>query len=196
MNSISSKVLQALINYNIVNEKEIPLYEYGLKIIAYKIGYMISLISICFILQRSFINLLIFYFSFVLLRKYSGGYHAKNYISCMLLFLLVYLCLDLGVSLFQTMNDSLLFVYFLIISVLIYLKSPIDCANKRLTSYQKVKNKKKTLFVLILLISTYIICNILNITNISFTILYSVSIILHILKSLNYYILSLHMHRF
>lgn len=196
MNSISSKVLQALINYNIVNEKEIPLYEYGLKIIAYKIGYMISLISICFILQRSFINLLIFYFSFILLRKYSGGYHAKNYISCMLLFLLVYLCLDLGVSLFQTMNDSLLFVYFLIISVLIYLKSPIDCANKRLTSYQKVKNKKKTLFVLILLISTYIICNILNITNISFTILYSVSIILHILKSLNYYILSLHMHRF
>ena len=181
MKRISSRVLQALINYNIINEKEIPLYEYGLKIITYKIGYIISLISICFILQRSFINLLIFYFSFVLLRKYSGGYHAKNYLNCVLLFLFAYLFLDFGIFVFQTICDSFLLILFLIISLLIYIRSPVDCSNKRLTPHQKAENKKKTLFVLLLLISIYNICIFLNYKDISLTILYSVSVILLLL---------------
>ena len=181
MKKTNSRIINVLINNNIIDEKEIPLYEYGLKLITYKIGYICSLIFLCYILRRSIINLLTFYFSFILLRKHAGGYHAKNYVSCMLLFLFAYLCLDLGISLFHTINTYLRFVYFLIISVLIYIKSPIDCANKRLTSYQKAENKKKTLFVLLLLISTYIICIFLNIEDISFTILYSVSIILLLL---------------
>lgn len=181
MKQISSTIINSLINYKIITEEEIPIYEYGVKILFYKAGYIISLICICIILNRKFINLLIFYFSFMLLRRYSGGYHSKNYISCITLFLIIYFFLDLGVAILHTINSYLLIIIFLVISLLIYIKSPIDCANKRLSQQQKLENKNKTLLVLLILFSTYMICDFLGFKDLSLTILYSLFIILLLL---------------
>ena len=149
MSSICNILINYMINKNIIDENKKEIYSYGMKMVIYKIGYALIILSICLILKRSFFNLILFYFSYMSIRKYSGGYHAPNIQICMLIFAITYYLLDWFILLFLNVNVIIIFIFSVLLLFLIYQKSPCDCENKRLNEKEKIEYKKYTMYLLL-----------------------------------------------
>ena len=87
-------------------------------------------------------------FPFVVLRKFSGGYHAKNLHTCILgSGFLLFLCIMLSM---HVQCDLKLAIATVIASVSLITFSPIDSENRRLDTNEKRTYKKTTVFFVIL----------------------------------------------
>lgn len=90
----------------------------------------------------------LFIFPFVVLRKFSGGYHAKNLHTCILESgFLLFLCIMLSM---HVQCDLKLAIATVIASVSLITFSPIDSENRRLDTNEKRTYKKTTVFFVIL----------------------------------------------
>lgn len=136
---ISSKAARVLCN----DEKDTDnyeLYEYAVYIILSSLFHIATIIAL-----GLFFNLLVeslmFYFSFIVIRKFAGGYHAKTPVRCYVfsvistVFILVVMKIILAV-------DSLLIMYGLLLLdlicvILICMLSPIDTDNNPLNNREK-----------------------------------------------------------
>lgn len=146
MKNIGNYFINYLIRKQIIKEEDREIYHYGIYIFLFKCIYAFSVIFLCLMLQRSFIELALFYFSYMSIRKYSGGYHAKNMMTCLIIFIISYLFLNPFTYVLSQSN--FLFVYGLLLFIIAYItyKSPIDCANKPLDDTEKQKYKSYTLY--------------------------------------------------
>ena len=80
-------------------------------------------------------------FPFVVLRKFSGGYHAKNLHTCILgSGFLLFLCIMLSM---HVQCDLKLAIATVIASVSLITFSPIDSENRRLDTNEKRTYKKQ-----------------------------------------------------
>lgn len=81
---------------------------------------------------------LCFILVFIILRKFTGGLHAKKYINC-LFSSIILTTLSLSViKLLQNNNYKIVFIFFTVTSLfLIIILSPIESENKPLTSKEK-----------------------------------------------------------
>ena len=87
-------------------------------------------------------------FPFMVLRKFSGGYHAKNLHTCILESgFLLFLCIMLSM---HVQCDLKLAIATVIASVSLITFSPIDSENRRLDTNEKRTYKKTTVFFVIL----------------------------------------------
>ena len=88
-------------------------------------------------------------FPFMVLRKFSGGYHAKNLHTCIFESgFLLFLCIMLSM---HVQCDLKLAIATVIASVSLITFSPIDSENRRLDTNEKRTYKKTTVFFVILL---------------------------------------------
>ena len=95
-------------------------------------------------------------FPFVVLRKFSGGYHAKNLHTCILgSGFLLFLCIMLSM---HVQCDLKLAIATVIASVSLITFSPIDSENRRLDTNEKRTYKKTTVFFVMLGKYIYTIC--------------------------------------
>ena len=107
----------------------------------------VMIIGLCFNL---FIESLVFYFSFIAIRKFAGGYHAKTPVRCYafsVISSIIMLCLIKYANSVGNIFTYLLIIFELLCVVLIILMSPLDTENNPLNSYEK--KWYKTLAVLI-----------------------------------------------
>ena len=87
-------------------------------------------------------------FPFVVLRKFSGGYHAKKLHTCIMgSGFLLFLCIMLSMHM---QCDWKLAIATVIASVSLITFSPIDSENRRLDTNEKRTYKKTTVFFVIL----------------------------------------------
>lgn len=147
MNKICNKLIDYMINKQIIDKNKKDIYLYGMKLTIYKIAYAFIILSICLILKRSFFELILFYLSYMTIRKYSGGYHAPNIQLCMLIFAFTYFLLEYFILLFSNVDIAIILALSLIFIYIIYHESPVDCENKRLSVKEKIKYKKYTLYI-------------------------------------------------
>ncbi len=89
INKISKNVAVFFIKNNLVQEDEIDIYIYGLQLIISSI-LGISIILFFGIISERLTDSLIFLFCFIILRQYSGGYHANSYLKCNLYFITIF----------------------------------------------------------------------------------------------------------
>lgn len=145
---ISSKVAHILCE----DEKHTDnyeLYEYAIYILlssAFHIATVIVLGLVFNLLTES----LVFYFSFIAIRKFAGGYHAKTPTRCYVFSVIssiIMLCLIKYANSVGNIFTYLLIIFELLCVVLIILMSPLDTENNPLNSYEK--KWYKTLAVLI-----------------------------------------------
>lgn len=145
---ISSKVARILCE----DEKHTDnyeLYEYAIYILlssAFHIATVIVLGLVFNLLTES----LVFYFSFIAIRKFAGGYHAKTPVRCYafsVISSIIVLCLIKLSNSVGNIFTYLLIIFELLCVVLIILMSPLDTENNPLNSYEK--KWYKTLAVLI-----------------------------------------------
>ena len=153
MEKFSSKLIEFFVSNDLIKNEDKEIYEYAVNIILSSLIHIatVMIIGLCFNL---FIESLVFYFSFIAIRKFAGGYHAKTPVRCYafsVISSIIVLCL------IKLSNSAcFIFTYVLIVLelfsvVLILLISPLDTENNPLNS-----REKKSYKMLAALISTCI----------------------------------------
>lgn len=120
----------------------IEIYQYGFEIIISTIiGFFIT-IMIGVLFRMIWLSLL-YYIIFVVLRQFTGGYHAKTYFKCNLVFavttVFIFLLTKMAiVSEIYTIGIHSLLLFFSIITV--WFGTPVENKNKPLSEKQKYYN--------------------------------------------------------
>lgn len=131
----------------IIEEDKIESCVYGIQItmanmfnfaIAFSIG----------LLTRSLAEIALFYGIFVSLRFFCGGYHAKSYGRCFLLFALtclVYLAVLNGILWYAGNPFWLLGTAIIFLGICIWVKAPIEHTNRPFTSEERKLFRKRSI---------------------------------------------------
>lgn len=136
------------------------LYEYAVYIILSSASHVITVITLglCFNLL---VESLVFYFSFIAIRKFAGGYHAKTPVRCYLFSFasnIIILCLVKWLSSINTLFIFIFIIFELLCVVLILLISPLDTENNPLTGQEKKMYRMLTSIITILIFIISSLC--------------------------------------
>ncbi len=137
ISNFSSCIVRLLIRNNVISGDEFDVYQYGFEIFTSSIiTFLITII--CGLLFQCMPAALIYFSIFVILRSVCGGYHAKTYFRCNVIFALT--------------TSSILFVYklvpieqftelhyccMIIALIVTYFYAPVENKNKPLSLKQK-----------------------------------------------------------
>lgn len=139
----SEKILEYLIKSNVIENTDIDkeYYQYGIEITISSLLNVI-LIVIIGILTHSFFESVIFLVCFILIRQFTGGFHADTYIKCNLTFcvsfitiLILYYATAQYISTYIT-----ILITFVCVSVFLVM-CPIEHINKPIPNNKKVIHK-------------------------------------------------------
>lgn len=149
MDVLYKRLSSFLIKNENISKDDRELYEYALKIliqgivnivITIFIGFLFNMIKECFC----------FFITFFILRKFTGGLHAKKYVNCLLSSLVIMLFSLFCIKYLEQNNKQILFIIVVITSIIfIFFFSPLDNQNKKLSI-----NEKKTFKYFTILFST------------------------------------------
>lgn len=147
MNRISNKIISLLCENNIIERDKQELYTYALEILLQSILHFSTAIIIGLIYGMAFESFLMF-LSFSLVRRFAGGLHAKSPLKCYFTSIAAIMLMLLLISVFTKWENDIAFYSVLAISNLtIWIASPIESSNKKL-SYKEKKVFKAISIVL------------------------------------------------
>lgn len=156
---ISSKVARILCE----DEKHTDnyeLYEYAIYIILSSAFHMATVIVLGLVFNL-LTESLVFYLSFIVIRKFAGGYHAKTPVRCYLFSFasnIIILCLVKWLSSINTLFIFIFIIFELLCVVLILLISPLDTENNPLTGQEKKMYRMLTSIITILIFIISSLC--------------------------------------
>lgn len=156
---ISSKVARILCE----DEKHTDnyeLYEYAIYIILSSAFHMATVIVLGLVFNL-LTESLVFYLSFIVIRKFAGGYHAKTPVRCYLFSFasnIIILCLVKWLSSINTLFIFIFIIFEFLCVVLILLISPLDTENNPLTGQEKKMYRMLTSIITILIFIISSLC--------------------------------------
>ncbi|MED9968152.1 MAG: accessory gene regulator B family protein [Blautia sp.] len=143
MEKCTDTVVNWMVRYNVINKEDKELYEYALHSLILLVSPLILAAGIGFFVG-SVKHGAILVLPFIVLRKFSGGYHAKNLYTCISeSVVLLFLCITLSM---HVECDWGLVTATIIASVSLIVFSPIDNENRRLDMDERKIYKKITAF--------------------------------------------------
>lgn len=163
---LGSKISSKFVEHKIITEDMVDIYKYGVEItISSIIGF--ALVLIIGLIFKSLMQALIFYIVFIILRSFTGGYHASSYLKCNLVFsiaasLVIFFSKAATAVQFSTGVINSLFLPAL--SVFIWL-APIENPNKTIEKKRRIYFKTGSVFAAVIL---YILSLVLYINNHTF----------------------------
>ena len=141
---------------------------YGLEILL-STAVSVLIITILAILLGTFGETILFLLPFMLLRTYSGGYHAQTHFRCFLILFFAF-CINL-------ILNSMIIIFSAIASVIIILKfAPVEDKNHPLSKRQKKNNRKICMIMLSILFTACIILFLNQNNKVLFNIVYGITI--------------------
>lgn len=137
MENIINSICEELVKNQIVSKQDVPIYQYGLKMLLLKVTYITSFI-IYALLVGALKETILFLIAYSFLRSYNGGYHASSILGCYLVRLSTII---LNSVLCKVSIAGILFkvdiVLLILSSVFIFLFSPVDNHEKQLDDLEK-----------------------------------------------------------
>lgn len=157
--------LYGLLNkYNIQIDKDI--FDYGFIILKnYCIVLSISLIFSLWL--QTFLEMLIFFLSFLLLRRYCGGYHFNNSLYCNIVSTAILIFLPYCTKYYFTLNWAILLIVNCFSVILFFIIGPIDHPNKRISKNEEKRFQQKGFITIAILLIIEIACRFLEIDIVS-----------------------------
>lgn len=148
---MTDRILSQLIKLNIIDSEDEEIYRFGLEGLFLKIIHYSSYLVIAFF-SHEVIRFLIFFASFLVLRKSAGGYHAKTKGGCYISSCLTVLCMMICLRLFTNWEYSLQIGSVLVIlaDVCIFLIAPLGNRNRILDQEELQIFKRRSYGFLIL----------------------------------------------
>ena len=130
MNICTDKVTDWMIRCKVINESEKELYQYALYSAILQIIPLLLAggIGFCFGSMRCGIIMIL---PFIILRKYSGGFHAKRLRFCLV-----------GSSFMRLVYRNILFFITVVLAISLIQFSPIENSNRKLGLLEKNVIKK------------------------------------------------------
>lgn len=138
---IRNRILQKFLEYELIDQKDSIIYEYGLDLIVKKIIH-ISLIMSFGLLSHEFIGIIVFLIFYASLRGYSGGYHADCAIKCYLCTVLVTVSALIMLNIMHDFTMNSIEIVMLLCGIIIWKLSPQESENKPFQGYEREVYRK------------------------------------------------------
>lgn len=173
MEKFSSKLIEFFVSNDLIKNEDKELYEYAVNIILSSLIHIatVMILGLCFNL---FIESLVFYFSFIAIRKFAGGYHAKTPVRCYafsVISSIIMLCLIKLSNSVGNIFTYLLIIFELLCVVLIILMSPLDTENNPLNSYEKKWYKTLAVLISVCIFIISLFCVLTELRNIGYSLI-------------------------
>lgn len=140
---ISEKILNYLINSKVISDTEDnrEFYQYGIEITISSLLNIVLILCIG-ILTHSISESMIFLVCFILLRQFTGGFHADTYFKCNLSFCIVFsIVLVLYYTTAQYLSTYISILLTFVCVSIILAKCPIEHINKPIQKNRKIIHK-------------------------------------------------------
>jgi accessory gene regulator B len=148
LNNMSEKIADWLIRQKAISADERELYAYAVHCLFSLIYPLVFALVIGAFLGMP-IEAVAMIIPFIVVRKFSGGYHADSFYKCLIISSIVIVTM-LQIS--KYINNNMFFnVIYIGSSILLMIFSPIDSANKRLDNDDKRFCKKVTILIVLVL---------------------------------------------
>lgn len=151
MKNMAYRITIFLLTYGIAREENREVLEYGLYMMLSTLLHMVASIGIGFIFGVP-LHVLLFLLSFMLMRKYAGGYHAKSPVACAVLSYGLVIAHIAVVSFVPTLAMIWLALPEAVFSAIIIFRfAPVEHENAPLSDIEKVIYKQRARVYAILL---------------------------------------------
>lgn len=151
MNKLAYALSQKFVTNNIISEKDIEIYRYGLEILLSSTFTSLSLLIVATLIDSFWYGVIYLLFT-IPLRTTAGGYHADTRLKCFICSNLTYVCVSLFLRIMNSISIPM-YCWLLLLylgAFYIYLKAPVQNINHPISETKLKKNKKKaTIFLLL-----------------------------------------------
>ena len=136
---LSARLADRLFNHGVIAEEDKDIYVYGFQLLI-SFLFSTSLVLLIGAVLGKIAETLAFLIVYILLRSFSGGYHANSYAVCTIVTVSVYLIVILMSSLVNVNLIAYLSLFILGI-ILLALMAPVRHPNKKISSKDTIKYK-------------------------------------------------------
>ncbi|MEG0408136.1 MAG: accessory gene regulator B family protein [Bacilli bacterium] len=166
---ISELITDFILSEN--TEYDQSVYSFGIYIFLYKLIFFI-IVMLIGILQNEIVLSFIFFTTFMLLRKYTGGFHFENEYTCFIISIILAFY-----SLVLTKNNMHLpLIFLIVVDILTIAGAPIENRNKPLDLSERKAYKKQTIYTLICINGFLSLAYLLNLMKISYILQNTISL--------------------
>lgn len=155
---LSSSIASGLFRNGIIDEEKVPVCQYGFElIISTAIGFFLVMLS--GIIFEQALSALIFYSLFVIVRLFTGGYHAASHLRCKTV--LVCCCISvLAMSELLNQYSGVLLNTVLLIPYMtaVIMFAPVEHINIPMTEEKRIRNRRISVITAITLTSANLVC--------------------------------------
>ena len=154
-NRMAQALTKKMVSNKIIDAAKFDVYAYGLEILIAYIGYFAVFYFIAFI-TKTVLESTVFCLGFIILRRFSGGFHASTYLRCHMLFAVNHLAFILLLKLLPTSIYPALFISVPGIAfILIWIFAPVDHENRRFNNneYSIFKKRSRIYAILVILLT-------------------------------------------
>lgn len=145
---LRDKIVAYMVEANIIKENERKVYCFGLQLIE-EMVFSFCIFLIIGILFGNVLETIVFFGAFAVLRQYAGGFHAKNFISC----LAISCCIITTLNLLLTFFTDFTWVIILCVVVglpAIFVLSPVDSVYKYINKDEVKKYRRRSAIILLI----------------------------------------------
>ena len=143
MNLITNTILNFLVNQEVISDESESreFYKYGLEITISSILNILLVVALG-LLVHNFINSILFLIIFIILRTFTGGFHASTYVKCNLLMCISFLSTNyISLRLAPVINTKIAIIISILLLISIILWAPIENINKPISQKRKIRLK-------------------------------------------------------
>ncbi|NFA59768.1 accessory gene regulator B family protein [Clostridium sporogenes] len=173
--SISEKIVDKLIDGNIIESEDKDLYTYGFHQGFLIIFNILTAIAIGLLFKMVWESL-VFLMAYIPLRSYAGGYHARTPLRCYMFSLIIIIMVLLGIK-FIYWNSIICIIVTFCTASIIFALQPVEDENKPLDKKERVVYKKRTKSILLVLIGIGLVFWFFDNEQISITIIMALFVI-------------------
>lgn len=145
----------------VVKKEDEEVYAYGMELL-YSSIFNIALAAIIAIITNTIYQTAAFLITFIVIRQYIGGYHARTHLGCMSIFAVVLYCFAVLARYIPAECEVWISMLAIVLAMFLILRfAPVEHPNKPLSGKEKSRLRKRgiisafTVFILALFMSVF-----------------------------------------
>ncbi len=158
---LANIIADFFVEKSVIDLKEREIYVYGCEAI-FSALVNLTIVIVSGLITHELFNIFIFYFVFLTMRKYCGGYHAKTHLKCNLIFTFNVIMVILFIKNISVVSTTFYIMAVVTSNILVFWLAPIENENKPLGNSEIEKYRKIAIIlsfiftvITVLLISFY-----------------------------------------
>lgn len=164
---VSTLLSKKLLKKGLISDEEHELCKYAFFMISSYCLFLVIAIFLGFLVNIPLLSF-VFYITFCVIRNFAGGIHAKSESRCLVYTTTLIILSILVIKKIIVLNCLwfvLLMMFFSMI-IIVFL-SPVDTPNKKLSSLEKSLYRRKTIILVTIITSIFIVMLVMKITSIA-----------------------------